>query len=199
MRAVASGVIGIACIQALIIGVSLMIAGVPFAGVLARGRPRARHRAVASAIVTLPVIGWIWTSGDYGTDPAAAYSVSAVRRRHGRQRPEAADARPRRRCADAGDPDRRARRHGDRPASSACSSAPSLLALGYQIFMRWVADNPERRGNRPLPIPPPPPPEPMRRASPAPGRAFLPRRGAVARRLRRGRAGLQAARGALAG
>ena len=35
VRAVASGVIGIACIQALIIGVSLMIAGVPFAGILA--------------------------------------------------------------------------------------------------------------------------------------------------------------------
>jgi predicted PurR-regulated permease PerM len=35
VRAVASGVIGIACIQALLIGVSLMIAGVPFAGALA--------------------------------------------------------------------------------------------------------------------------------------------------------------------
>ena len=29
------------------------------------------------------------------------------------------------------------------PASSACSSARTLLALGYQIFMGWVATNPD--------------------------------------------------------
>ena len=48
---------------------------------------------------------------------------AAVRRRHARQRAEAAVAGPRRRCADAGDPARRAGRPGKRAASWACSSA----------------------------------------------------------------------------
>jgi predicted PurR-regulated permease PerM len=76
VRAVASGVIGIACIQALIIGVALMIAGVPFAGVLAVVvLVLGIAQLPALLFVTLPVIGWIWTSGDYGTVPAVAYTV----------------------------------------------------------------------------------------------------------------------------
>ena len=39
---------------------------------------------------------------------------AALRRGHGRQRAQAADARPRRGCADADHPAGRARRHGDR-------------------------------------------------------------------------------------
>jgi hypothetical protein len=80
VRAVASGVIGIACIQALILGVSLMIAGVPFAGV-----PFAGVLAVVvlvfgvaqlpALIVTLPVIGWIGAIGEYNTGPAVAYTA----------------------------------------------------------------------------------------------------------------------------
>ena len=72
VRAVASGVIGIACIQALIIGVSLMIAGVPFAGVLAVVVLVFGVARLPALIVTLPVIGWIWASGEYGTGSAVA-------------------------------------------------------------------------------------------------------------------------------
>src|SRR6185369_6890276 len=75
VRAVASGVIGIACIQALIIGVSLMIAGVPFAGVLAVVVLMFGIAQLPALIVTLPVIGWIWASGEYNTGPAVAYTV----------------------------------------------------------------------------------------------------------------------------
>ena len=70
VRAVAAGVIGIACIQALIIGVSLIIAGVPFAGVLAVIVLVLGIAQLPALLVTLPVIGWIWASGDYATVPA---------------------------------------------------------------------------------------------------------------------------------
>jgi hypothetical protein len=111
IRAVAQGVIGIAFIQAILVGLCLLVAGVPLAGVLAVVVLVLGIAQVPALIVTLPAIAYLWMSGDYGTGEAAMYSV-AVRRRHGRQRAQAADARPRRRCADAGDPARRARRHG---------------------------------------------------------------------------------------
>ena len=137
VRAVASGVIGIACIQALIIGVSLMIAGVPFAGVLAVVVLVFGVAQLPALLVTLPVIGWIWASGEYDTGPAVAYTGPAVRRWHGRQRAEAAHARPRRRCTDAGYPDRRARRHGHhrhprhvRRRNRTRAGLPDIHALG---------------------------------------------------------------------
>ena len=64
VRAVASGVIGIACIQALLIGVSLLIAGVPFAGVLAVIVLVLGIAQLPALLVTLPAIGWIWAVQD---------------------------------------------------------------------------------------------------------------------------------------
>jgi predicted PurR-regulated permease PerM len=57
VRAVASGVIGIACIQALLIGVILMIAGVPFAGVLAVIVLVFGVAQLPALLVKFPVIG----------------------------------------------------------------------------------------------------------------------------------------------
>ena len=47
----------------------------PVPGVLAVDRPGAGHRAVPAVLVTLPVIAYIWMSGDYGTGSAIVYSV----------------------------------------------------------------------------------------------------------------------------
>jgi len=143
VRAVASGVIGIACIQALLIGISLIIAGVPFAGALALVVLMLGIVQVPAAIVTLPVIGWMWTSGDYATTPAIAYSVLIMV---------------------AGSVDNVLKplmlgRGVDAPMPVVLLGAlggmatdgilgmfvgATALALGYQIFMRWVDDNPER-------------------------------------------------------
>ena len=112
IRAVAQGVIGIAFIQAILVGLCLLVAGVPLAGVLAVIVLVLGIAQVPALIVTLPAIAYLWMSGGYGTGEAVAVLGAAVRRRHGRQRAQAADARPRRRRADAGDPARRARRHG---------------------------------------------------------------------------------------
>ena len=137
IRAVAQGVIGVAFIQAIIVGLCLLVAGVPLAGVLAVVVLVLGIAQVPALIVTLPAIAYLWLSGGYGTGAAVALLGAAVRRRHGRQRAQAADARPRRRCADAGDPARRARRHGRgrhprhvRRRHAAGARLPDLHGLG---------------------------------------------------------------------
>jgi predicted PurR-regulated permease PerM len=45
IRAVAQGVVGVALIQAILVGLALLVAGVPWAGALARGLVLFRHRA----------------------------------------------------------------------------------------------------------------------------------------------------------
>ena len=112
IRAVAKGVLGVAFLQAIIVGICLLIAGIPWAGVLA---------------VIVLVLGIAQVPALIGTLPAVALPLVERKLRHwcchslygppcrlraGRQRAEAVDARPRRGCADAGHPSRRARRHG---------------------------------------------------------------------------------------
>jgi predicted PurR-regulated permease PerM len=60
IRAVALGVLGIAVLQALIVGVALIIAHVPWPGALAAITLVLGIAQVPAAIVTLPVIGYIW-------------------------------------------------------------------------------------------------------------------------------------------
>ena len=75
IRAVAQGVIGVAFIQAIIIGVCLLVAGIPWAGVLVVIVLVLGIAQVPALIVTLPAIGYIWWSGDYGTVAAVVYTV----------------------------------------------------------------------------------------------------------------------------
>lgn len=78
IRAVALGVIGVAFIQAIIIGLCLLVAGVPWAGVLAVIVLVLGIAQVPAVIVTLPAIGYIWWSGDYGHVAAIAYTLMLV-------------------------------------------------------------------------------------------------------------------------
>jgi predicted PurR-regulated permease PerM len=75
IRAVAQGVIGVALIQAIAVGVTLLVARVPFAGVLAVIVLVLGIAQIPAVIVTIPVIIYIWMSGDYGTALAVVYSV----------------------------------------------------------------------------------------------------------------------------
>lgn len=75
IRAVALGVIGIASIQALLIGLALLLAGIPVAGLLAIVALVLGIAQVPVLIVTLPVIVYIWSSGDYGSGAAIAYTI----------------------------------------------------------------------------------------------------------------------------
>lgn len=143
IRAVAQGVIGIAFIQAIIVGICLLIARVPWAGALAAVVLVLGIAQVPAAIVTLPAVGYIWASDGYGTGEAIAYTVLLIV---------------------AGMADNVLKplmlaRGVDAPmpvillgALGGLASAgilglfvgAVLLALGYQIFMGWVAANPDR-------------------------------------------------------
>jgi predicted PurR-regulated permease PerM len=75
IRAVAQGVVGIAFIQAIAVGLCLLIAGVPLAGVLAGVVLVLGIAQVPALIVTLPAIIYIWSSGAHGTVAAVVYTV----------------------------------------------------------------------------------------------------------------------------
>ncbi|MEO5714398.1 MAG: AI-2E family transporter [Luteolibacter sp.] len=75
IRAVAQGVIGVAFIQAIVVGVCLLVAGVPWAGALSAIVLVFGIAQVPALIVTLPAIIYIWSSGDYGTGAASVYSI----------------------------------------------------------------------------------------------------------------------------
>jgi predicted PurR-regulated permease PerM len=70
IRSVALGVIGVDFIQALLVRIILLFADVPWAGVLALVVLVLGIAQVPALIVTLPAIGYIWWSADYGTVPA---------------------------------------------------------------------------------------------------------------------------------
>ena len=75
IRAVALGVVGVAAIQALLIGLALLFAGIPVAGVLAIIALVLGIAQVPALVVTLPVIIYIWTSGQYSSGAAIMHTI----------------------------------------------------------------------------------------------------------------------------
>ena len=75
IRAVAQGVVGVALIQAILVGLCLLIASVPWAGALAAIVLVLGIAQVPAVIVTLPAIAYIWTSGTYDSVGAIVYTV----------------------------------------------------------------------------------------------------------------------------
>ena len=143
IRAVALGVLGVAFIQAIVVGLVLMIAGVPFAGVIALIVLVIGIAQIPALLVTLPVIGYVWMSGDYGTVAAVTHTVLLFL---------------------AGMLDNVLKplllgRGVDAPMVVILLGAlgglatsgllgmfvgATLLALGYQLFMWWVATDPDK-------------------------------------------------------
>jgi predicted PurR-regulated permease PerM len=142
IRAVALGVLGVALVQAIVFGLILMVARVPFAGGLAILVLVLAIAQLPALLVALPVIGYIWSSGDHGTAAAVTYTVLLLL---------------------AGAIDNVLKplllgRGVEAPmpvillgALGGLASAgimgmfvgATVLALGYQIFMWWVASNPD--------------------------------------------------------
>jgi len=75
IKAVALGVIGVAAIQALLIGLAMLFAGIPIAGVLAIIALVLGVAQVPALVVTLPVIIYIWASGDYSSTSAILHTI----------------------------------------------------------------------------------------------------------------------------
>ena len=67
--------IGVALIQAILVGLCLLIARVPWAGALAMIVLVLGIAQVPAVIVTLPAIAYIWGQGDYGSGEAIAYTI----------------------------------------------------------------------------------------------------------------------------
>jgi len=142
IRAVALGVVGIAFIQAIVIGLVLLIASVPFAGLLAMVALVFGIVQVPALIVTLPVIAYIWSSGDYATGPAVFYTALLL---VGGMLDNVLKPLMLGRGVDAPMPVVLLGALGGLAASGILGMfiGATLLALGYQIFMAWVAGEPE--------------------------------------------------------
>jgi len=75
IRAVSLGVVGVAAIQALLIGLALLLAHIHIAGVLAIIALVLGIAQVPALLITLPVIVYIWASGDYSTGSAIIHTI----------------------------------------------------------------------------------------------------------------------------
>lgn len=74
-RSVAVGVLGVALIQALILGVGFMFAGIPAAGVLALLVMFFGILQLPALLISLPVIAYLWMVGDASTTSNAIWTV----------------------------------------------------------------------------------------------------------------------------
>ena len=141
IRAVAQGVIGVALIQAIIVGLALLVAGVPWAGVLAVIVLVLGIAQVPALLVILPAIVYIWSSGEYSTAAAIAYTVMLVLSGMADNvlKPLMLG-----RGVDAPMPVVLLGALGGMATAGILGMfvGATLLTLGYQIFMSWVAANP---------------------------------------------------------
>lgn len=146
IRAVAAGVIGIAGIQALLVGLVLLFAGIPWAGVLSLVVLVLGIAQLPVILITLPVIGYIWYSGDYSTVGAISYTVLLIVAGtiDNVLKPLMLG-----RGVDAPMPVILLGALGGMASSGILGMfiGATLLALGYQIFTRWVEENPDNRSS----------------------------------------------------
>jgi predicted PurR-regulated permease PerM len=148
IRAVAQGVIGIAFIQAMLVGLALLVAGVPLAGVLTAITLVLSIAQVPALIVILPVLGYIWSSDAYGTGAAITYTIILLLAGMADNvlKPLMLG-----RGVDAPMPVILLGALGGMAARGILGMfvGAALLALGYQIFMGWVASGSESSAARP--------------------------------------------------
>jgi predicted PurR-regulated permease PerM len=142
IRAVAKGVLGVAFIQAIIVGICLLIAGIPWAGVLTVVVLVLGIAQVPALIATLPAIVYLWSSGHYGTGAAILYTVLLV---VSGMADNVLKPLMLGRGVDAPMPVILLGALGGMAAAGILGMfvGATLLALGYQIFMGWVATTPE--------------------------------------------------------
>ena len=142
IRGVAQGVIGIAFVQATLVGLALLVAHVPWAGVLAVITLVLSVAQVPALIVILPAIGYIWSSGNYGSGAAIAYTILLLLSGMADNvlKPLMLG-----RGVDAPMPVILLGALGGMATGGILGMfvGATLLALGYQIFMSWVATNPD--------------------------------------------------------
>lgn len=142
IRAVALGVIGIAFIQAIIVGLALLLAAIPFAGALAGVVLVLGIAQIPALLVTLPAIAYMWSAGAHGTGMAAVYTVLLL---VGGSADNVLKPLLLGRGVDAPMPVILLGALGGMATAGILGMfvGAVLLALGYQIFMTWVDENPD--------------------------------------------------------
>ncbi len=78
IRSVATGVIGVAFIQALILGVIFIFAGVPAAGVLAMVTLMLGILQLPALLISLPVIAYLWFGADASVVHSSIFTVLLI-------------------------------------------------------------------------------------------------------------------------
>jgi predicted PurR-regulated permease PerM len=143
IRGVAQGVVGIAFIQAILIGLVLLVAGVPWAGVLAAITLVLSIAQVPALLVVIPVLAYIWTSGHYGTGAAILYTILLLLAGLADNilKPLMLG-----RGIEAPMPVILLGALGGMASGGVLGMfvGATVLALGYQIFMKWVEPGPDR-------------------------------------------------------
>jgi predicted PurR-regulated permease PerM len=139
IRAVAQGVVGVALIQAILVGLCLLIAKVPWAGALAAIVLVLGIAQVPAVIVTLPAIAYIWTSGSYGNGAGIAYTVLLL---VAGMADNVLKPLMLGRGVDVPMPVILVGALGGMAATGIVGMfvGATLLALAYQVFMRWIDD-----------------------------------------------------------
>ncbi|ABK16292.1 AI-2E family transporter [Syntrophobacter fumaroxidans] len=142
IRAVSQGVIGVAFIQAIIVGLALLVSGVPWAGALALIVLVLGIAQIPALIVTLPAIVYIWMSGHYGNAAAVAYTVVLIL---SGMTDNVLKPLMLGRGVDAPMPVILLGALGGMGTAGILGMfvGATLLTLGYQVFMGWVAANPD--------------------------------------------------------
>jgi predicted PurR-regulated permease PerM len=142
IRAVALGVIGVALVQAIAIGLVLLVAGVPFAGLISGIALLVCIAQVPALLVTLPAIGYLWWSGIHGTGANVVFTVLLLLcgTIDNILKPLMLG-----RGVDAPMPVILLGALGGMAGSGIMGMfvGATLLALGYRIFMAWVETNPD--------------------------------------------------------
>lgn len=146
IRAVALGVIGIAFIQATLVGGALLIAGVPWAGVLAVVALILGIAQIPAAVVILPAVVYLWVGGDYSTGESIGYTILLVLSGMADNvlKPLLLG-----RGVEAPMPVVLLGALGGMATNGILGMflGATLLALGYQLFMGWVAQDPDTTGS----------------------------------------------------
>jgi predicted PurR-regulated permease PerM len=143
IRGVAQGVVGIAFIQAILVGLVLLVAGVPWAGVLAAITLVLSIAQVPALLVILPVLAYMWTGDHYGTGAAVIDTILllAAGMADNILKPLMLG-----RGIEAPMPVILLGALGGMASGGVLGMfvGATVLALGYQIFMKWVEPEPGR-------------------------------------------------------
>ncbi|WP_434586269.1 AI-2E family transporter [Klebsiella sp. R390] len=139
IRAVAQGVIGVALIQALLVGVIMIVAGIPAVGIFFVLALILGIAQIPVILVTAPAIALMWSFGDHGTVMDIVYTILLIIAGMADNvlKPLLLG-----RGVDAPMPVVLLGALGGMAASGILGMfiGATLLSLGYRIFMSWVDD-----------------------------------------------------------